>query len=70
MLHGRQHLISIRALFSATDVIDGIEVTNIEAYDTRRFFFGIGEGRQDLPPGNALPLDSNVAFLNGGKLSK
>lgn len=51
----------------AGQVLDNVEISGVESYNTRRFYFGIGEGTRDLPSGVALPLDSNAVFLNGGK---
>lgn len=36
-------------------------------YHESRLQWGIPEGPQDLPPGNCLPLESNLVFMNGGK---
>jgi len=40
--------------------------TVADGYDVRRYELGLSEGTGDLPPGDCLPLDSNLAFLNGG----
>ena len=38
-----------------------------EQYDSLRYRWGIPEGPVDLPPGNCLPLESNLTIMNGGK---
>lgn len=40
------------------------------SYRTYRYQLGIGEGVIDHPPGNCLPFDTNVDFLNGVSFSK
>ncbi|GFN85743.1 hypothetical protein PoB_001224900 [Plakobranchus ocellatus] len=41
-------------------------VVDEEEYTTWRYRWGIPEGVTDLPPGNCLPLESNLALMNGG----
>lgn len=49
------------------DVVDGFTVTEEESeYHKKRLQWGIPEGVHDLPPGNCLPLESNLVFMNGG----
>ena len=36
-------------------------------YTVHRYRWGVPEGVIDLPPTEALPLESNLAFMNGGK---
>ena len=36
-------------------------------YDVYRAKLGICEGGNEIPPGNAMPLEYNIAYLNGGK---
>ena len=50
--------------------IDGCTVVDEETgYHERRLQWGIPEGPVDLPTGSALPLESNLVFMNGGKHS-
>lgn len=35
-------------------------------YDVLRAKLGICEGVDEIPPGNAMPLEYNIAYLNGG----
>ncbi|KAK7478885.1 hypothetical protein BaRGS_00029866 [Batillaria attramentaria] len=39
-------------------------------YRALRYRWGIPEGPNDLPPGNCLPLESNLAFMNGVSFTK
>ncbi|XP_066264845.1 putative transferase CAF17 homolog, mitochondrial isoform X1 [Branchiostoma lanceolatum] len=50
-------------------VFDCTEGTS-EDYHTLRYKLGVGEGVNDLPPGNCTPLESNLAFLNGVSFDK
>ena len=38
-----------------------------EEYTLHRYQWGVPEGVVDLPPGESLPLESNLAFMNGGE---
>ena len=44
------------------------DLVSEEDYTRWRYQLGIPEGVLDLPPGNCLPLESNLAFMNGGQL--
>jgi hypothetical protein len=45
-----------------------IEVGEERDYHIQRYKTGLPEGIVDLPPGQCLPLESNLVFHNGGKL--
>jgi folate-binding protein YgfZ len=47
----------------------GCEISS-DGYDVKRCCFGIGEGTTDFPPGQCLPLECNIAFLNGVSFDK
>ena len=52
-----------------SEVIEScVEATDPTVYATRRYQLGLAEGYTDLPPGNAIPLEYNLVFLNGGKI--
>lgn len=37
-------------------------------YDVHRAKLGVCEGVDEIPPGNAMPLEYNIGYLNGGKV--
>lgn len=43
---------------------------NSDFYDQLRYQWGIPEGPKDLPPGNCLPLESNLTIMNGVSFTK
>ncbi|XP_047393942.1 putative transferase CAF17, mitochondrial isoform X2 [Sciurus carolinensis] len=43
---------------------------DLQDYHAHRYQQGIPEGVRDLPPGVALPLESNLAFMNGVSFTK
>lgn len=46
---------------------DVYETGDTFEYDVHRTKLGVCEGVDEIPPGNAMPLEYNIAYLNGGK---
>ncbi|ELT96468.1 hypothetical protein CAPTEDRAFT_150932 [Capitella teleta] len=63
-------LIVPKELDGMTIVENSTQADNRENYLLHRYRLGVGEGTVDLPPGSALPLESNAVFLNGVSFSK
>lgn len=53
-------------IFSAIDPGCEIETREEKEYHIQRYKVGLPEGTVDLPPGNCLPLESNLVFHDGG----
>ncbi|KAK9448810.1 uncharacterized protein V1518DRAFT_418293 [Limtongia smithiae] len=50
--------------------VSAFEPTNLEAYDARRYTFGVPEGVADLVPGETLPMEACVDMMGGINFGK
>ncbi|XP_055968342.1 putative transferase CAF17, mitochondrial [Sorex fumeus] len=51
-------------------LVPGSQLGHPQDYHRHRYQQGVPEGVRDLPPGVALPLESNLAFMNGVSFTK
>ncbi|XP_003477183.1 putative transferase CAF17, mitochondrial isoform X2 [Cavia porcellus] len=52
------------------DLVPGSMLGDPRDYHAHRYQQGVPEGVRDLPPGIALPLESNLVFMNGVSFTK
>jgi transferase CAF17, mitochondrial len=54
-----------------TDLTDICELSNdLSIYKQRLYRHGIAEGIEDMPPGQCIPLEYNIVYLNGVSFQK
>ncbi|XP_062578401.1 putative transferase CAF17 homolog, mitochondrial [Saccostrea cucullata] len=59
-----------QSVLAATDTDCEVQVGEEREYHIQRYKTGLPEGTLDLPPGQCLPLESNLVFHNGVSFSK
>ncbi|XP_074842458.1 iron-sulfur cluster assembly factor IBA57, mitochondrial isoform X3 [Carettochelys insculpta] len=52
------------------EIVPGSHIGDVSDYHRHRYKQGIAEGVKDIPPGIALPLESNLAYMNGISFTK
>ncbi|XP_070582270.1 putative transferase CAF17 homolog, mitochondrial [Ptychodera flava] len=64
------HRLLVQKNMSLPDMDSNLCEVPLTEYDTHRYLHGIPEGIKDLPPGNSLPLESNLDYMNGVSFHK
>ncbi|XP_063970981.1 putative transferase CAF17, mitochondrial [Lytechinus pictus] len=59
-----------RVIISRDDQVPDVEEVSENHYRTHRYQWGVAEGVDELPPGECLPLESNLAYMNGVSFTK
>ena len=45
--------------------MNGFPIVDAASYHIRRYLYGIPEGPKEMPPGSALPMESNIDLMHG-----
>ena len=59
------HKLLLSSKYSAFDVINGLTPSSLDLYRHLRYRLGVLEGPLELPPGDVMPIEANIDYLNG-----
>lgn len=63
-------IIAPKSTDALAQISDVISVKSESLYKWFRYYLGVGEGCQDLPPGDCFPLEANCDYLHGVSFHK